>query len=244
MPTDAPRKSAAASKRKKPSTPEREVTAAHPPKEGSENDTVPPSKVAEAPAAASDELRKFRQYMHSANLRDLQGRRRKGCPTRKKTPEERLRQAIDSDVLYQVEQSGLRKKLRSFNPIAVAGKRAGLLDGFDRIPLRVLGEMADVYRVAEAIHIRRNYKGRWGTWPAYMYRCLIRALGLWEYESELLRLAEPKRGRKQNRDLAERVLRLYGEGKNTSQIQAVLKADGKELTTEAIREYRKARRRK
>lgn len=153
-------------------------------------------------------------------------------------------EAIDKDLLGRVEQVGLPKKLSSFSAIAVAGKGASLLNGFDRIPLRVLGGLSDAHRMREALRIRSDYKGSWGAGHQYLYRCLIRALDLWDYEPELLHLAKSKRGRKPERELSERILLLKAEGKTVPQMKAILASEGTHKSPEAIAAYLKTRRKK
>jgi hypothetical protein len=92
--------------------------------------------------------------------------------------------------------------------------------------------------------VRVQFKWSWGAGAEYLYRELIRALGLEHMEEELLRLAKSKPGRKQERELFQRIVSLKLEGKTVPQIQAELERDGRSISKEAVESYLKTRRRK
>lgn len=94
------------------------------------------------------------------------------------------------------------------------------------------------------LQVRRRYKGHWGEGAESLYRALIRALDLEGVEDELVELAKPKPGRKQERELAERIWRLKAEGKTVPQIRTILASEGTHKSSEAIASYLKARRKK
>ena len=94
--------------------------------------------------------------------------------------------------------------------------------------------------------IREHYEDKWG-WGAsskYLYRALIRALGLQGREDELMRLAEPRRGRKEERDLAVRIWSLKAEGKTAPQMKVIFESEGQHYSLEKIESYLKTRRKK
>jgi hypothetical protein len=94
--------------------------------------------------------------------------------------------------------------------------------------------------------IRALYKDKWG-WgvgPKFLFRALIEALGLQEDEDEIMRLAQPKRGRKEESDLAIRILGMKAEGKTVPQIRAIFESEGKYFSPEKIESYLKTRRKK
>lgn len=104
----------------------------------------------------------------------------------------------------------------------------------------------EVRRLVFVRFVYEKYKSKWG-WgarPEYLYRALIRGLGLDDYEDMLAALARPKRGRKREEDLAARILKLRAEGKTTRQIKATFELEGKHYSTEMIEAYSKARRRR
>jgi hypothetical protein len=101
-------------------------------------------------------------------------------------------------------------------------------------------------RVVFCMFVREHYQDKWG-WGAnakYLYRALIRALGLQRREDELMRLAESKRGRKEERDLAARIWSLKAEGKTAPQMKAIFESEGKYFSLEKIESYLKTRRKK
>jgi hypothetical protein len=99
-------------------------------------------------------------------------------------------------------------------------------------------------RLLRAARVRVQFKWPWGAGAEYLYRELIRALGLEHMEEELLRLAKSKPGRKEERELFQRIVRLKLDGKTVRQIQAELERDGRSISKEAIESYLKTRRRK
>jgi hypothetical protein len=104
----------------------------------------------------------------------------------------------------------------------------------------------ELRRLVFARFVSEEYKNkwRWGARAEYLYRALIRGLGLDGYENMLTALATPKRGRKREADLAARILKLRAEGKTARQIKATFELEGKHYTTEMIEAYLKSRRRK
>ncbi len=94
--------------------------------------------------------------------------------------------------------------------------------------------------------IRALYRDEWG-WGAgakFLFRALIEALGLQEDDEELLRLAQPKRGRKEESELAIRILGLKADGKTVPQMKAIFESEGQYFSTEKIESYLKTRRKK
>ena len=63
-------------------------------------------------------------------------------------------------------------------------------------------------------------------------------------EDELLELAKPKRGRKEQCELFQRILSLKTEGKTSAKIQETLEYEGRSISIEAVESYLKTRRRK
>jgi hypothetical protein len=94
------------------------------------------------------------------------------------------------------------------------------------------------------VHEGYKDKWKWGAAAQHLYRALIRALGLEHYEDELMALAEPKRGRKKEVELAARIRELKVEGKTVPQIKATFESEGKHYSTEMIESYLKTRRRR
>jgi hypothetical protein len=92
--------------------------------------------------------------------------------------------------------------------------------------------------------VRVQFKWPWGAGAEYLYRALIRALGLEHHEEDLLRLAKSKPGRKEERELFQRIVGLRLGGKTVPQIQAELERDGRSISKEAVESYLKTRRRK
>ena len=94
--------------------------------------------------------------------------------------------------------------------------------------------------------VRNKYteKWKWGAGPEYLYRKLIRGLGLYGLEDALIQLAKSKRGRKEERDFAARIWSLKAEGKTVPQIMAIFASEGQHCTDEKIKSYLKTRRKK
>ncbi len=96
------------------------------------------------------------------------------------------------------------------------------------------------------MYVRDGYQDKWG-WGAgeeYLYSALIRGLGLEKHKDELIRLAKPKRGRKEERDLATRIWTLKAEGKTVPQIKAIFESEGQYFSIEKVESYLKTRRKK
>ena len=87
-------------------------------------------------------------------------------------------------------------------------------------------------------------KWHWGAAAEYLYRALISALQLEHLEDELLQLAKPKPGRKEEQALAERILSAKAEGKKVREIKAMFEAEGQHFSTQKIESYLKTRRKK
>lgn len=101
-------------------------------------------------------------------------------------------------------------------------------------------------RLKFARHICQTYKDKWG-WGAkgeFLFRALIRALGIGEFRRLLELQLKPKRGRKEEVQLAERIWKLKAEGKTVPQMRALFESEGKLFSKEAIASYLKTRRRK
>lgn len=95
-------------------------------------------------------------------------------------------------------------------------------------------------RFVQALIIRMSYTWPWGAGARYLYREIIQLLGLEHREEELMQLAESKPGRKEERELRMRILRLHREGKTDLEIQQVLVSEGKSRSIDAIRYHRKS----
>jgi hypothetical protein len=154
------------------------------------------------------------------------------------------RSHVDKDLQSKVEQSGVPGKLTAYHPIAVAGRSPSMLGGVMPIASGMLQRLSQVDRIGEALRIRGECAGRWDATHEYLYRCLIRALDLWDYEDMLLQMAKPKRGRKAENDLAESIWALHEKGKTASEIETLLATCGKNMSIEAIESYLKTRRKK
>jgi len=102
-------------------------------------------------------------------------------------------------------------------------------------------------KLSTAMRVRLEFddKWHWGASAEYLYRALIKALGLDENdEEELLRLAKPKPGRKVERELAATIYSLKEQCKTVPEIRQILAAqEQKHLSIEAIAAYLKTRRR-
>jgi hypothetical protein len=87
--------------------------------------------------------------------------------------------------------------------------------------------------------------GKWNAASRFLFRCLIDALDLAAHESLIQGAVTPKRGRRKNTDLAERISYEKEKGNSISQIEKTLKSGGmnQDLTREAIKDYLKPRRR-
>jgi hypothetical protein len=99
--------------------------------------------------------------------------------------------------------------------------------------------------VVRAFRVRNDYRAHgwsWGAPAEYLYRELIRTLGLAEYEKPLLQRAKSKPGRKSNDTLFERVQALTDKGRTVKEIQKTLEDEGLHYSDEAIAAYRKRRR--
>ena len=107
-------------------------------------------------------------------------------------------------------------------------------------------ERDEAKRVLWAMWVRKKYmeKWKWGAGPEFLYRKLIRGLGLHGLEDSLVELDKPKRGRKEERGLAMRIWELKAEGKTAPQIKAIFKSDGQHFSLEKIESYLKTRRKK
>jgi hypothetical protein len=83
---------------------------------------------------------------------------------------------------------------------------------------------------------------KWNPGADFLFRCLIHALDLEDHENFILRAAKPKRGRRSNTDLAERIQWEKSQGKTAKQIAATLKAAGTNLSVQGVQSYSKGRR--
>jgi hypothetical protein len=114
------------------------------------------------------------------------------------------------------------------------------------VVLKALDKVEEANKLIHAIRVRVNYKDgwRWGPGAEYLYRELIRALGLEELEEGLVSLAKPRRGRKQERELASRIWTLKSEGKTVPQIKSIFESEDQYFSAEKIESYLKTRRKK
>ena len=101
-------------------------------------------------------------------------------------------------------------------------------------------------RVLWAMWVRNKYmeKWKWGAGPEFLYRKLIRGLGLHWLEDSLIKLDKPKQGRRKELVLAERIWRMKAEGKTVPQMKAIFETDGQYFTEDKIKSYLKSRRKK
>jgi hypothetical protein len=104
----------------------------------------------------------------------------------------------------------------------------------------------ELRRIMFALFVRQNYgnRRRWGSAEEYLYRALIRGLGLDGLEDTLVALAKPKRGRKQEVALATRIWTLKAEGKTAPQMKAIFESEGQYFSLEKVESYLKTRRKK
>jgi|SRR5580704_3081320 hypothetical protein len=105
-------------------------------------------------------------------------------------------------------------------------------------------EDLDLANMRYLFEVRRLFTGTWGAGAELLFRALIRALDLQQHESVLVRWAESKPGRKQERELAERIWQLKAEKKTVPQIRAILESEGIYKSREAVAAYLKTRRKK
>jgi hypothetical protein len=123
---------------------------------------------------------------------------------------------------------------------------ADLVFGTRKITEEDLRGIAHISKVSKAIQVRLRYKDEWpwGAAAEYLYLALIEALGLEEEREQLLRLAKPKTGRKEERELAARIYGLRAEGKTVSEIRMIFEVEGQHYSPEKIESYLKTRRKK
>jgi len=124
---------------------------------------------------------------------------------------------------------------------------ADLIHGTRKLTNGDLRGIAHVSKVKKALRVRHEFKDKWpwGAAAEYLYRALIQALGLDEdEEEELLRLAKPKPGRKEERELAARILSLRAEGKTVSDILRAFEKENDHITRDGIESYLKTRRKR
>ena len=101
-------------------------------------------------------------------------------------------------------------------------------------------------RVMYALVTRKNYdqKWKWGPGQEYLFRALIKALGLNGMEESISGLFKSKRGRKEETDLAIRIWTLKADGKTVPQMKAIFESEGQFFSEERIKSYLKTRRRR
>jgi hypothetical protein len=99
-------------------------------------------------------------------------------------------------------------------------------------------------RLLHVARVRVQFKWPWGAGAEFLYRELIRALGLEQSEDVLVRLAKSKPGRKEQRELYLKILSLKNEGKTARQIQAQLEHSDRRISLEGVESYLKTRRKK
>ncbi|MBZ5667370.1 MAG: hypothetical protein LAO30_22555 [Acidobacteriia bacterium] len=121
---------------------------------------------------------------------------------------------------------------------------ADFVHGTRKITGEDLRQMAYFSKVNKAIRVRLEYKETWpwGAAAEYLYRALIQALGLGEEEEELLLLAKSKPGRKEERELAGRILCLKAKGMTVPQIKKAFEKENQYYSLEKIESYLKTRR--
>jgi len=110
--------------------------------------------------------------------------------------------------------------------------------------VNALNENDEARKFLYLLSVRMNYKGHWGAGAEYLYRQLIQALGLQELEEGLVELAKPKRGRKEEVELAFRIWDMKAEGKTALQMKAIFESEGQHFSLEKIESYLKTRRKK
>jgi hypothetical protein len=99
-------------------------------------------------------------------------------------------------------------------------------------------------KLRKLFKVRDQYRWSWGAGAEYLYRALISAYNLEHHEEELVRLAKPKPGRREERALFDRILTLKAEGKTVRQMIAIFEAEGQYFSKEKVESYLKTRRRK
>lgn len=101
-------------------------------------------------------------------------------------------------------------------------------------------------RVLWAMWVRNKYieKWKWGAGPEFLYRKLIRGLGLHWLEDSLIKLDKAKPGRRKEFLLAARIWGMKAEGKTVPQMKAIFEAERQYFTEDKIKSYLKSRRKK
>jgi hypothetical protein len=114
------------------------------------------------------------------------------------------------------------------------------------VVLAALHKNKEAKELIHALRVRVNYKDAWcwGAGAEYLYRELIRALGLEELEEGLVSLAKPRRGRREERELAGRIWAMKAQGKTAPQMKATFDSEGQYFSLEKIESYLKTRRKK
>jgi hypothetical protein len=104
----------------------------------------------------------------------------------------------------------------------------------------------ELRRVLWAMWVRKKYmeKWKWGAGPEFLYRSLIRGLGLRGLEDELSKLDKAKPGRRKEIVLAVRIWGMKAEGKTAVQMKAIFESEGQHFSLEKIESYLKTRRKK
>jgi hypothetical protein len=114
----------------------------------------------------------------------------------------------------------------------------------DQVFMRPKGD--ELRRLVFVRFVCEQYKSKWG-WGAraeYLYEALMRGMGLGEYQEYLIWFLRPKRGRKQENELAKRIWSLKAQGKTVPQIRTIFRSEGKYFSPEKIEYYLKTHRRR
>lgn len=131
--------------------------------------------------------------------------------------------------------------------LTAEGQYESVFDALTKpVVLAALDRVEEAKKLIHILRVRVNYKDgwRWGAGAEYLYRELIRALGLQELEEALVALAKPRRGRREERELASRIWTLKAEGKTVPQIRSIFESEGQYFSAEKIESYLKTRRKK
>ena len=107
-------------------------------------------------------------------------------------------------------------------------------------------EKDELRRILFAMFVRQQYKDKWkwGSGAEYLYRKLIRVLGLHGLEDSLIKLDKAKPGRKKQLVLEARIWGMKAEGKTVPQMKAIFQSEGQYFSPEKIESYLKTRRKK
>lgn len=101
-------------------------------------------------------------------------------------------------------------------------------------------------RVLWVMWVRNKYieKWKWGAGSEFLYRKLIRALGLHRLEDSLIKLDKPRPGRRKEIELAMRIWAMKAEGKTVPQMKSIFESEKQYFSEDKIKSYLKSRRKK